>query len=213
MIGAVLPPSSDLPHGGRDLTACSPVALRRRMRAPSEIGCIVLHQTGFQRRADNPRWRLVAAHAVVLTSGEVLWLHPWCARLSRAANAANATCISVEIEGNLQSKAGRWWSPEKFGRTAAPTAAQIESSLALGRYLAREFPSIEYVHAHRQFSRLRMNCCGPQIWSSIAEPLKAELGLSEGPTGNGWAHEDGASIPAAWRTYSTLIEPAAPLAA
>ncbi len=213
MIGAVLPATPDFPHGARDLTACSPVALRRRMREPSEIGCIVLHQTGFQRRADNPRWRLVAAHAVVLRSGEVLLLHPMCARLTRAANSANASCISVEIEGNLRSAAGRWWSPEKFGRTAAPTAAQIESSLALGAYLAREFP-IEYVHAHRQFSRARLNCPGPQVWTAVGEPLKLAHGLSEGPTGNGWCHENGTPIHNSWRAFTPAVEqPAAPLAA
>ena len=66
MIGTVIPASTDWPHGARDLTAHSPVALRKRMREPSEVRCIVWHQTAFERRPDNPRWALVAGHAVVL---------------------------------------------------------------------------------------------------------------------------------------------------
>lgn len=206
MIGVAIPASLDFPHGARDLTACSPLALRKRMREPSEIKSVVLHQTAFQRRADNPRWRLVAAHAVVLRTGEILLLHPFTARLTRAANNANPTCVSIELEGNLRSASGRWWMPDKFGRTAAPTAEQVQASLALGRYLVREFPSIEHVQAHRQWSRMRTNCPGPQIWSSVAEPLKRELGLTEGPTGNGWCHEDGAPIPDTWRAFNPAVE-------
>ena len=172
---------------------------------------MVWHQTAYERRPENPRWRLVAAHAVVLRTGEVLFLHPFAARLRRAANKANASCVSIELEGNLRGASGRWWMPEKFGRTVAPTAAQVESSLALGRYLAREFPSLRYVTAHRQWHAAKANCPGPQIWSAVAEPLKRELGLTEGPTGDGWSHTAGSPIPDTWRHVDN--ETAAPLAA
>lgn len=205
MPGVVIPTSPDFLYGARDLTALSPVGLRRRMRERDEVTSMVWHQTSFERRADNPRWALVAAHAVVLRAGEVLLLHPLASRLRRAANAANPHCVSIEIEGNLPSDRGRWFSPEKFGRTLAPTPEQVESALALGRYLAREFP-IKYVHAHRQWSASRGNCPGPQIWASVCEPLKRELGLTEGPTGRGWASPVGTPIPDSWRTATITTE-------
>lgn len=196
--GVVIPASVDFPFGARDLTGLSPVELRRRMRSRSEVTSIVWHQTSFERRAASPRWALVAGHAVVLRSGEVLLIHPLAARLRRAANNANPSCVSVELEGNLPSDRGVWFAAEKFGRTLAPTPEQVESALALGRYIAREFP-IKYVHAHRQWSATRGNCCGPQIWAAVAEPLKAELGLTEGPTGRGWSSPNGKPIPDSWR--------------
>ncbi len=113
--------------------------------------------------------------------------------------------FSIELEGNLPSDRGRWFSPEKFGCTLAPTPEQVESALALGKYLAREFP-IKYVHAHRQWSASRGNCPGPQIWASVCEPLKRELGLTEGPTGRGWASPVGTPIPDSWRTATITTE-------
>lgn len=205
MPGVVIPASADLPCGARDLTALSPVGLRRRMRERDEVTSLVLHQTSFERRADSPRWALVAAHAVVLRSGEILLLHPLASRLRRAANAANPHCVSIELEGNLPSDRGRWYAPEKFGRTLAPTPEQVEAALAFSRYLAREFP-IKYVHAHRQWSASRGNCPGPQIWAAVAEPLMRELGLTEGPTGRGWASPVGMPIPDSWRTATITTE-------
>lgn len=206
MPGVVIPASVDWPHGARDLTALSPVALRRRMRERDEVTTMVWHQTGFERRADNPRWALVAAHAIVLRTGECLLLHPLASRLRRAANGANPACVSIELEGNLPSDRGQWFMGEKFGKTLAPTPEQIESALALGRYLAREFP-IKYVYGHRQWSASRGNCPGPQIWGAVAEPLKRELSLTEGPTGRGWASEAGTPIPDSWRAQPAIVTP------
>mgnify|MGYP000591359117 CR=1 FL=1 len=66
MPGVVIPTSPDFPHGVRDLTALSPASLRRRMRERSEVTSLVWHQTSFERRADSPRWALVAAWSAAL---------------------------------------------------------------------------------------------------------------------------------------------------
>ena len=55
-----------------DLTAQAPAEYRVRIRPASEVRALVLHQTGFAWRPDNPRWPLVKAHFVVRQDGSVV---------------------------------------------------------------------------------------------------------------------------------------------
>lgn len=178
-----------------DLTAQAPAEYRVRIRPASEVRAIVLHQTGFAWRPDNPRWPLVKAHFVVRQDGSVLMLHSPLVRMRYGSGACNAQGITVEHEGNYPSDRGQWWSPETMGRhVLSDYPAMVASSRALLADLCAQYPSIELVIGHRHIEAKKSNCPGPSLWSEVGEWAKATLGLREpAPLAGGLA------LPDTWR--------------
>lgn len=180
-----------------DNRAKAPADYIRRQRAPSDIRAIVLHQTGFQWKPDNPMWPKVRAHFVVRRDGVVLCNFDPIQQMRYGSSFANPFCITIEHEGNYPSAAGEWYEPEKFGKDRLEEApAQVAASRKLVAALRQAYPSITHVYAHRQWQEKKSNCPGPDVWRAVGEWAKQTLALTDG--GPGWHYDGGLPLPDTW---------------
>lgn len=181
-----------------DLRSKAPPSQIMRIRSLEEVTAVVLHQTGFQWKPDNPKWSEVKAHFVVRRDGSVVINYDPEKRMTTGSNLANRFCITIEHEGNYANANGNFWSPEKFGRSYLKDAPAL---VAAARQLLRDLrgfcPKLTAVFAHCQWNSNKSNCCGPELWQAIGEWSKAELGFKDG--GPGWHYDGGLAIPSSWR--------------
>lgn len=181
----------------RDLTEQSPPGYVIRPRRIGEIRAVILHQTGFEWREQNPMWAKVRAHFVVHRSGLVSQLHPITARMRYGAGHANAWAINIEHEGNYPlgwDSQGEdvYWQPDRFGRSRLEDAPeQVTAGRALIAYLAEQVPRLQ-VGCHRQVDERKSGCCGPDLWREVGQ-WAVDHGVPEMPVAGGLA------IPDAWR--------------
>ena len=180
-----------------DMRDKAPAEYIRNDRAVSEVRAIVLHQTGFEWKPTNPKWPEVRAHFVVLRDGTVLMNFDPRKQLRYGSNHANPFCVTIEHEGNYGSSDGKFFMPEKFGKSyLADSPRLVAASKALIKWLKDAYP-ITHVYAHRQWDNGKGNCCGPEIWRAIGQWAISALGLSDG--GPGWHYDNGLAIPDNWR--------------
>lgn len=176
-----------------DNTAKSPISYRVRQRKPEEITTIVLHAMGFAGwKLSNPMWYKVRAHYVVKLDGTVLMNHHPLTRMRYGSSIANSYAVSVEMEGNPINENGKAFKPEKYG-VHPPTHEQVASVRALMAALCTEYPSIQYVSAHKHIQAYK-NCPGFQRGIECGEWAMENLGLHEAPV-----LKAGMMLPEAWR--------------
>lgn len=183
-----------------DRTAFAPARVRLRTRAPGEVRVLALHQMacGADWREDSPAWDRVAAHLVVKRSGAVQLNHDPLERLLVGSGPVwNPSCVTVEFAGNLPTSIGRdgaprWWRPETHGRDLL-TPEQVQAGRALVAWLRERLPALTEAGAHRQVSRGKAGCCGPNAWREVGAWAVASGGLRLAATA-----PSGLDIPAAW---------------
>ncbi|MEW5249785.1 peptidoglycan recognition protein family protein [Microbulbifer sp. 2201CG32-9] len=178
-----------------DRTKLSPKEHRIRSRDPATVYALVLHQMAFSRGNDPNRYNRVKSHFAILPDGKILQLHPISAYLY-ASNGFNKKSVAVEFAGNFPSTRGRCWKAEKYGCHQL-TQAQIRSGRCLIQYLIRKI-GLTHVLAHRQASKSRANCPGPDIWYNVGQWAIDRLGLKDG--GPGFKIGTGKPITEAWRS-------------
>lgn len=182
-----------------DATASAPVEYRRSVRPLSQSRAAVLHQMGVGTWRDgNPMFARVRAHFVVKRSGVVLQLHPLTCRMRYGSGAANPWAITIECEGNYPTRyrdgVPLYYSPDKFGRSVlADAPAQVEAARALLAWLAAQVSGLQ-VGTHRQISKGKAGCCGPDLWREVGQWAADALDLPLMPTLPG-----GLEIPDEWR--------------
>ncbi|MEX1365188.1 MAG: N-acetylmuramoyl-L-alanine amidase [Nannocystaceae bacterium] len=167
-------------------------------RAVGDVYALVLHQMGFSRGSDPADYDGVTAHYLVLPDGGVYWLHDHATRLP-AAGGLNAGGVSVEMAGNLPSRArstdpAHFWRPDRHGMDQL-TDAQVLA----GRRLIEEFVRqgwLTHVLAHRQGGPNRQNDPGPDVWRELGAWAVRRFGLQWG--GDGFAVNQGEPIPGHW---------------
>lgn len=168
-------------------------AYQGKPRSPEVVNGVVLHQMGFSRGDAIEKYYPVTAHFIVTRNGAIAQLHDFEESLY-ASNFLNGSTIAIEFAGNLRNDRGRWWQGGSSEDLLAP------EQVAAGRYILDIVRSygIRKVYAHRQATGgRRANCCGPEIWRSIAEHAILNLGYEDtrdktfGP---------GSKIPETWRT-------------
>ncbi len=169
-----------------------------RTRPAEDVYALVLHQMGFSRGSDPPRYDRVTAHYLVLPDGGVYQLHDHATRLP-AASGLNAGSVSVEFAGNLPSRARstnpkHFWSPETHGKDQL-TAAQVAGGRMLVDTLYRQ-GWLTHILAHRQGGPGRGLDPGPDIWREVGAWAVRQYGLDWG--GPEFAVNGGSPIPGHW---------------
>jgi len=180
-----------------DYRGKSPAEFIRRPRPLSQVTAIVIHQTGFANwKTTNPNWKKVRAHYSVLKDGTIVNNFDPLDQMRYGSAHANPKAITVEHEGNFASTRGRYWKPEKYGRSKLKEhPRQIAAARRLVEALRKVCQAITHIYAHRQWEKKKSNCCGPELWSTIGM-WAIDRGLSSG--GPGWAYRLGSPIPGEW---------------
>jgi N-acetyl-anhydromuramyl-L-alanine amidase AmpD len=172
-----------------------------RRRPLSRVTGICLHQTACHMGERPERYDGMGAHMAITRMGKVIWLHDWTHRVIHG-NGWNDGTIGIEIDGLYAGVEGDdstvWNDPSTPHREhgMALTIHTVAVAQRTIRQICAEVPGIKALVAHRQSSRDRRNDPGSEIWSRIALPVSAELGLSDG--GEGFKIGDGRAIPEAW---------------
>ncbi len=166
---------------------------------------ICLHQTACVLGERPERWDTVGAHVGITRSGKVIWLHSFN-RVVAHGNGWNAQTVGIEIDGLYAGVEGRpetvWNDPSTARREVGLDLPEVQAEAArqVIRWICRETAAnggaIKALVAHRQSSASRRDDPGSAIWSRVALPLAAELGLSDG--GTGFKLGDGMAIPEEW---------------
>lgn len=163
-----------------DLTSKSPAEYRVRLRDPSSITQIVVHQMGCAGswRPDSSMWAKVRAHYVCRFDGSVLMNHRPEVRMRYGCGVANRYSINIEHQGNYPSDKGAWYMGDKYGRDEVLAHPEmVRASRELIRSLVAAYPSIRRIVPHRVLTANRANCCGPDLWTEVGEWAVRELGL------------------------------------
>lgn len=170
-------------RGGRNKrTRYKPVDLERRQVV------VMLHAMGFERSRASSRWPLVTCHRAVVDDGEgayVQRLHPVTTRLiaGNAIDRAPWHGVHIEIEGNYGTPEGKFWSPEKMGRTVLTETMRDAARAAvvdLIRDVEEQGGEVVAIMPHRVTGRGRSKrtgklypnrplCPGHEIWSQVGE--------------------------------------------
>jgi hypothetical protein len=144
---------------------------------------LVVHQTAFEWRPDNPMFSQVTAQYVALPDARLVQLHPHNCKLvaSNWADVRPAFAINLEVAGNFETidGGGEWFKPERFGRGRA-TDAQL---WVVGEWLrhmkqraAIEGWKIKGVIPHHVASAGKGQCPGSRVWQA-AEAAAIRLKL------------------------------------
>jgi hypothetical protein len=173
-------------------------------RSWSKVTGICLHQTACLLGDRDARWDTVGAHVGITRAGKILWLHDFN-RIVWHGNGWNAGTVGIEIDGlyaGVEGDASTVWNDpstpyREQGMTLTPESVAA-SQMAI-RWICSEVErcggKVKALVAHRQSSNARRNDPGSAIWRSVALPMHAELGLSDGGVG---FKLGGYAIPAAW---------------
>lgn len=184
MLPAPLPATPTFPFGRRVLSDFVPPRYAVRTRSTTSIDTILLHQMGFEWLVTNPMWCKVRAHYAIHREGLIDELSPIGIRMRYGSGDLNSTCITVEHEGNFpqyyQFGYPRFWNPDRYGKSLIEDhPEQVIASRALLRGLVAANPSIKFVGAHRQISKSRPGCPGPDLWREVGTWAIDVLGLQE----------------------------------
>ncbi len=207
----------------QDLTSSAYPAWRREERAWRDIDSVVFHQTAARMGEDPKRWSnhafkhpktgqivrsALKAHVGVTEQGKILQIHPW-RTFGWHAQRLSSRSIGIEVSGTFEGVIGQrstWWRPPGVSQPdQGPSAAQVESTKALVRYLAGLLKSkgaqLRYAWAHRQSSSDRRSDPGEAVWKQIVLPISAELGLTTPRQTFG----DGLPVPESWDPTQTGV--------
>ena len=117
-----------------------------RISELDEVRAVILHQTGFTWKPDNPLWPRVRAHFVVHRCGLISQCHRVETRMKYGSNFANSYAVTIEHEGNYPlsydiTGTPRYWKPEKYGSDVIDDAPQqVIAARALLAHLDGEAP-------------------------------------------------------------------------
>lgn len=170
-----------------------------------QITGVCLHQTACNMGERPERYDTLGAHFAVLRSGRVVWVHDMD-RVVWHGNSWNAGTVGIEIDGLFPGVLGDestvWNDPSTKIREVGQrvTPEQIEATKQLVRWICSVVAShagdVCALVAHRQASEDRRDDPGSEAWQTIALPLHAELGLTDG--GVGFKLGTGFAIPESW---------------
>ena len=174
-----------------DLTMESDSTIRKPRN--KDISGIAIHQTSVQSPTNKNRFRKYKYHYIVDTDGTIYKIHPEEFYIPSTDNVNHWT-ISIGIAGNFDSVRGKYFKPEKFGKSEL-TPAQIKSALFLLADIRRRYGALTML-AHRQTAPgdMRGNDPGPDIWSRIVRPAR-RFGLK---TAENQSWGPGLEIPNDW---------------
>jgi hypothetical protein len=170
-----------------------------KRRSLSKVTGVCLHQTACNMGTRPARYDGTGSH-VVVTGGQIIWLHDWTHRVVAASGWNDAT-VSIEINGLFAGVEGDprtvWDDPSTPGREQAMALDErdVLATLDVLRWMKREIPGLRVIVAHRQASADRRNDPGEAIWRRVAIPARAEVGLV---TPNEFTLGDGLPIPNEW---------------
>ena len=197
-------PPPDLLEDRRTTASQIHAGYHTRERTWKAVTGICLHQTACVLGERPARWDTVGAHLGVTRSGRVIWLHDFN-RIVAHGNTWNSGTVGIEIDGLFAGIHGDpktvWDDPSTPGREQGMnvTSEQVEATQEAIRWIcsvvAKNGGRVRALVAHRQSSKDRRNDPGSQVWGSIALPMSAELGLSDG--GDGF-EIGGFAIPREW---------------
>ena len=145
------------------------------------------------------------AHFLIVPDGTVVQLHP-VTNVVWASHGFNNHSVAVEIVGNFCNERGKYYKPHKYGRHTL-TVEQAIGGLRLIETLI-EIVGIRHVLTHRQASKNKSNCPGPDVWCNIGERAIERYEISDG--GPQFKVGTGLPIPDSWR-YRDLEHPLWPV--
>lgn len=157
-------------------------------RAWSEIRGITMHQTAYLFSENTDQYRRISAHWGISRGGKAILIHNPNS-LVWHGNSFNNHDVGLEVvacaEGVLGDPKTLWKpasDPNRIGTRL--TDAQVKSSLFAIEWTIQEVAKhggkIEFLHAHRQSSKMRTSDPGSEIWQKIALVAKARWGLKDG---------------------------------
>jgi hypothetical protein len=172
----------------------------------SQITGVTLHQTGCEMPQNPAGWDRLNAHIGITQEGKAIIVNDPTDMIWHAQGLSKST-IGIEIEGNYP---GCLDNPEKTLWTFGGGPNHLNDKMIAALSIVREWLSREFsrnktpwrnLHAHRQSSGSRIADPGEEIWTTIAIPWMAELGLNDG--GPDFRMGNGLPIPHEWdRRYS-----------
>ena len=172
----------------------------KHSRFSRQVYGIVLHQMGFSRGDAADKYDAVTAHYIITQAGNIAQLHT-VEECLYSSNHLNDFTIAVEFAGNFQNDKGQWWKGYPVQNRLTPR--QVSAGLFLLETV-QDLYEIRTVFAHRQGTGpRRANCCGPEIWRSIAERAILTLGYED--TRNKF-FGNGSAIPETWRARRVLLK-------
>ena len=171
----------------------------------SKVTGICLHQTACNMGERPERYDTLNVHYVVTRAGKIIQLHDLTTATAHG-NGWNNQTVGIEIDGLYAGVEGDsstvWDDPSTPSKETAQalTCETRESCKALIRHIVSATAiyggKLGVLVAHRQSSSSRRNDPGSAIWTHIALPISAELGLTDG--GIGFKLDTGYPIPESW---------------
>ena len=101
----------------------------------------------------------------------------------------NSKDVGIEIDGHFAGVEGNirtYWRPKSMPnrQPMSVSEAQIKATLAVIKWIidtvAEHGGKVEFIHAHRQSSKMRTSDPGSKVWQRIAMEAKKQFGLVDG---------------------------------
>lgn len=190
----ILPPS-DVPvvmlGGGvklYDITGHHEGKKRKRKRKWKDVKGITLHQTATKFGNNVLRFKNISAQVGITPDGKVVLMNPLTSVVYHG-HSFNSKDVGIEIDGHFAGIEGNiktYWRPKSQPnrQPLSVTDAQIKATLACIEWIintvAEHGGKVEYIHAHRQSSKMRTSDPGSKVWQRIAMEAKKRWGLVDG---------------------------------
>lgn len=154
----------------------------------SKINGITLHQTATLIGETPEQWRGVHAHLGVTRQGKRILINGLNQTVWHG-NALNAHTVGVEIDGHFEGIEGdlsTYWRPKSRPNRMplTPTTTQIEAARKTIKWIIQTVAAhggkVEFIHAHRQSSKMRTSDPGSRIWRDVGLWAKSSCNLKDG---------------------------------
>lgn len=161
---------------------------RQGKRKWRDVRGITLHQTATNFGVDPMRYANVSAHMAIPTDGKVVLMNH-LTDLVWHGNGFNRLDVGIEIDGHfagIEGDLSTYWRPASRPDRMPMTLSgmQIQGALAAVDWVietvARNGGKVEYIHAHRQSSKLRASDPGSKVWKEIGMVAQERWNLKDG---------------------------------
>jgi len=153
-----------------------------------EVRGITLHQTACLFAEDPNRYRGIRAHWGITLAGKAVLIHNPNTLVSHG-NSFNNHDVGLEITGFFEGVQGdpkTLWRPKSDPKRQGMRVSldQVEGALLAIEWtiaeVAKHGGKIEFIHAHRQSSKMRTSDPGSEIWQRVGLVAKARWDLKDG---------------------------------
>ena len=174
-------------------------------RPASQVRGVCVHQMAVDIGLDPERCLNIPAHSSILRDGHQVEMHE-ATTLLWSGHALNKYDVHLEFSGRcagIEGDGRTLWLPRSLRDKGEPldhaseiTTAQIKSGRQKLRSYVQRYPSIEFIHTHRQGHSSRVSDPGSRVYREVVLWAIDKLGLNPGPPG--WSAGSGKPNPDAW---------------